>query len=228
MALQQEFRALSVRQESIDARAGVRRTLIGIAGFIALIMGLFVASLIAPGTMSREEYITLGYYPLAQTREIANFSLIDHNGQRFGPDRLQGHWSLLFFGYTYCPDVCPVTLVQINKAVQQLEPDIANSLRVALVSVDPERDTPETLGKYIRVFNDSFTGVTGEFDEVVKLATQLDIAFGKVPGDEPGTYLVNHSGSIVVISPEGRYHGVLKPPHQSEKMASVISALVES
>lgn len=219
---------MSVPQESIDHKAGVRRTLIGIAGFVALIMGLFVASLIAPKTMSREAYITLGYYPLAQTREISNFSLIDHNGQQFGPDRLKGHWSLLFFGYTYCPDVCPVTLVQMNKAVQQLEPEIANRLKVALVSVDPERDTPETLGKYVRVFNDSFTGVTGEFDEVVKLATQLNIAFGKVPGDEPGTYLVDHSGSIVVINPAGRYHGFLKPPHQPERMASVISALVES
>jgi protein SCO1/2 len=219
---------LPIQQESVDAEAGARRTLIGIAAFILLLLGLYVASLTAPRTLSRDEYMTLGYYPLAQTKEISTFSLIDQDEQQFGPERFQGHWSLLFFGYTYCPDVCPVTLVQINKAVQKLDPDIETHLEVALVSVDPERDTPEVLGKYVRVFNDSFTGVTGELDEVVKLATQLNIAFGKAPGDEPGTYQVDHSGSIVVINPEGRYHGFLKPPHQVEKMASVMAALVES
>ena len=219
---------MAVQQESSDTTAGVGRTLIGIAGFIVLIAGLFVASLIAPRTMSPEDYATLGYFPLAQTKEISSFVLIDQDEQQFGPEQLKGHWSLLFFGYTYCPDVCPVTLVQMNKAVKKLEPGILSHLNVALVSVDPERDTPETLGKYVRAFNDSFTGVTGELDEVVKFATQLNIAFGKAPVSEPGTYQVEHSGSIVVINPEGRYHGFLKPPHQVERMASVIGALVES
>jgi protein SCO1/2 len=219
---------LPSQQESIDAKAGARRTLVGVSAFILLLLGLYVASLSAPRTMSREEYNSLGYYPLAETREISNFSLIDHNGQKFGLERLKGRWYLLFFGYTYCPDVCPVTLVQINKALQQLRPEIVAGLKVVLVSVDPDRDTPEVLGNYVKVFNHSFSGVTGEFDEITKFASQLNIAFGKVPGDEQGNYLVEHSGSIVVINPEGRHHGFLKPPHQVDRMASVIGALVES
>jgi len=219
---------LPAPNEAVNAEAGVRRTLLGITAFILLLLGIYVASLTAPRTLSREQYITLGYYPLAQSKEISPFSLIDHGGQRFGVERLKGHWSLLFFGYTYCPDVCPVTLVQINKALQQLDPELVNRLNVVLVSVDPERDTPEALGKYVRVFNDSFAGVTGEVGEISKLATQLNIAFRKAAGDEPRTYLVDHSGSIVVTNPEGRYHGSLKPPHQVDKMASVIGALVES
>ncbi len=219
---------MPLQQESIDANAAARKTLIGIAAFILLLLGIYVASLTAPRTMSREVYNTLGYYPLAQTREISSFNLIDHNGQKFSLERLKGRWFLLFFGYTYCPDVCPVTLVQINEAVQRLEPEIVAGLKVALVSVDPQRDTPEALGQYVRVFNDGFLGVTGELDEVTKFATQLNIAFGIVPGEEPDAYLVEHSGSIVVINPEGRLHGFLKPPHQVDRMASVIGALVES
>ncbi len=175
--------------------------------------------------MSRGDYISLGYYPLSQARDISDFNLIDHRGDRFESQNLKGHWSLLFFGYTYCPDVCPVTLAVMNKAIKLLEPEIASKWQIALVSVDPERDTPEILADYVPAFNKKFIGVTGEFDEIVKLATQLNIAFGKVPGEEPGSYLVDHSASIVVISPDGRYQGFFKPPHQPAKIASVMHAL---
>jgi protein SCO1/2 len=191
-----------------------------------LLLAIYVVSLTAPGAMSREEYNTLGYYPLAQVREISDFNLIDEHGKRFGLERLKGQWSLLFFGYTYCPDVCPVTMVQINRALNQLKPQTLNNLKVALVSVDPERDTLEILDKYVKAFNDSFSGVTGEPDEIKKFAAQLNIAFARGLEEEPGTYLVDHSGSIAVIDPEGRYHGSFRPPHQENRMASVIGALM--
>jgi protein SCO1 len=93
------------------------------------------------------------------------------------------------------------------------------------VSVDPERDTPAVLGQYLASFNPSFKGYTGTFDDVVGLATNVNIAFGKIPGAEPGTYTVDHSSSIVVVNPFGRYAGFIKQPHQAEKISSIISSL---
>jgi protein SCO1/2 len=217
---------LAEQQETIADKSAITRTLLGIAGFIALILGLFVASMLAPKTLSRDAYLTLGYYPLGETREISDFQLTDHTGQAFTRDSLTGQWSLLFFGFTWCPDVCPTTLAKLNKVIRQLEPEVLNNLQVVLVTVDPERDTPEILRPYLETFNSGFKGVTGDFDQIVALATRLNIAFGKVPGDEPGTYTVDHSASIVVINPQARYHGFLKPPHSTENMLEVFRALV--
>lgn len=207
---------------------GIRNTLLGIVGFIAMVLGLFTASLLMPKQLSREDFLTLGYYPLAKTRAVSEFKLQNHKGENFVPDSMKGRWSMLFFGYTSCPDVCPVTLAQLNKMVQQLEPEVSSQLQILLVSVDPERDTLPILNQYIGGFNKDFSAVTGEFDELVKLATQLNVAFGKVPGYEPGTYLVDHSASIVVVDPSGRYHGFLKAPHRPDKMASIARGLVSS
>jgi protein SCO1/2 len=207
-------------------KEGVRRSLLGIAAFIALILGLFAASMIAPKSLSREEFMTLGYFQLEYVREIADFRLLDENSQVFNVEGLRGHWSLLFFGYTHCPDVCPVTLAKLNKTMEKIDAELAAKIRVMLVSVDPERDQPSVLKEYVAAFNPAFRGITGEFDEIVKLAGQVNIAFGKVPGETQGSYLVDHSGSIVVVNPNGYYAGFIKPPHQPEDVATILVALL--
>lgn len=200
--------------------------MLGIAGFIALILGLFAASLIAPKQLSREQLIALGYYPLASYRQVEDFHLLDENGEPFNPQHLLGKWSLLFFGYTHCPDICPVTLAKLNETMSKIDEDTANKVSVILVSVDPERDEPPVLKAYVAAFNQSFKGLSGEFDQVVVLATQLNIAFGKVPSAEPGSYQVDHSASIAVVNPQGQYTGFIRPPHQPEQVATILTALV--
>ena len=212
-------------QEALDQRPGIRNSLLGIGGFIALILGLFVASLIAPKQLSKEEFMGLGYYPLASHRQVAQFNLLDENANQFDQQDLLGNWSLLFFGYTHCPDICPVTLARLNETMRSVEEDLAERVRVILVTVDPERDTPEILKAYVGAFNTSFRGLSGEFDQVVVLATQLNIAFGKVPGTEPGTYQVDHSGSIAVVNPLGQYVGFIKSPVQPENLQVILTAL---
>ena len=201
--------------------SGVRRSLLWIAGFISLILGLFLASHLSPGSLSEEQFRALGYYRFEQPRTIAGFRLLDESGNSVSPESLKGHWSLLFFGFTHCPDVCPTTLSVLNDAVGQLE----NPPDVVMVSVDPERDTPEKLAAYVPQFNPAFHGYTGDFDEIVKFATSVNVAFGKVPGDEPGTYTVDHSASIVVVDPQGRYAGFIKAPHEATRIARIMNGI---
>ena len=94
-----------------------------------------------------------------------------------------------------------------------------------MVSVDPERDLPRRLGDYLTAFNPAFRGYTGAYDEVVKLAVQVNIASARVPGDTPGSYEMDHSASLVLINPEGDYAGFIKAPHQVGRIARVLGSL---
>ncbi len=199
----------------------VRNTLIWICGFIALVMGLFLYSFLAPKQLTEMQYQEMGYFGFPKAREIRPFQLTNQEGASVGLSSLKGGWSLLFFGFTYCPDICPTTLGVLNQAMKKIEKPPS----VVLVSVDPERDTPELLKQYLVGFNPAFHGYTGEFDQIVGLATNVNVAFGKVPGPEPDTYLVDHSASIVVVSPQGEYVGFIKAPHQAEKIATIVNSL---
>jgi len=200
---------------------GVRNSLFWIAGFIALILGLFVASYMTPKSLSKAQFQELGFYRFDAPRQISQFDLIDHSGTRVTNDSLEGRWSLLFFGFTYCPDVCPTTLSVLNEAVRNLE----YPPQVIMVSVDPERDTPSLLADYVPRFNPAFKGYTGEFDEIVSVATELNVAFGKVPGPELGTYSVDHSASIVIMNPLGQYAGFIRAPHNAQNIQRIVSHL---
>ncbi|XOV86236.1 MAG: SCO family protein [Pseudomonadota bacterium] len=201
---------------------GVRNTLVGIAGFIALILGLFFYSFFSTRGLSEEQYAALGFYRFENPRLIEDFSLLDQDGTPVNIDNLKGQWSLLFFGFTFCPDICPTTMGVLARAVEKLDVDP----QVVMVSVDPERDSPAQLKQYVPAFNPAFIGYTGEFDQIVKLATQVNIAFGKVPGPTAGSYLVDHSASIVVINPDGRYAGFIKTPHSEANIATIMQSLM--
>ncbi len=200
---------------------GVRNTLLGIAAFISVSLGLMVANIIVPKPMSDEDAAKLGFYRFDEPRLITAFVMTDHLGEPVGLSNLKGGWSLLFFGFTTCPDVCPTTLSVLNDAMRGLEEPPA----IVMVSVDPDRDTPERLAQYVPAFNPAFIGYTGTFDETVALAQQLNIAFGKVPGDMPGSYLVDHSASLVLIDPKGRYAGFIKAPHNASNIQRIIKGL---
>ena len=202
--------------------AGIRNTLFGLAAFIAAILGLFVASVLMPRPMSAEEAAQIGYYRFDEPRIIKDFKLTDELGATVGLESLKGQWTILFFGFTTCPDVCPTTLSVLAEAVKPFSPAPA----VVMVSVDPDRDTPETLKNYVPSFNAAFRGFTGSFDETVKLAEQVNIAFGKVPGPTPGSYLVDHSASLVLIDPKARYAGFIKAPHTPQKIRKVLQELL--
>ena len=202
-------------------KKGIANTIIGCVAFIAVVMGLTFNRILSPAVMTQEQLNENGLFVYELPRRFSGFALTNQHGEPFTQDWLKGKWSLLFFGYTFCPDICPITLATIRQFEQQLaevDPEAAAAVQVAMISVDPERDTLEKLGEYMSFFGDDYIGATGEYIDIFNFARQVNIAFGYVPQDD-GSYLVNHSGEIILINPEGDFHGFFKVPHNPEQMA---------
>lgn len=160
------------------------------------------------------------YQPLPKSVTIQPFSLYDQNAKTISSDALKGQWSLMFFGYTYCPDVCPTTLGELNRVASKVT---ANDLQVVLLSVDPERDNPKQLKAYIEYFNPKFQAWSGEVDQLNALGRQLHIFFQK-NGEGEG-YLMDHSSQVVLINPKGEYQGFFTAPLNPDEMATYINSL---
>lgn len=166
---------------------------------------------------------------IPETRPMAPFTLTDHRGQPFTETSVQGHWYLLSFGYTHCPDICPTTLAmlaRLNDRLRQQAPDM--DIRTAFVSIDPERDTTQVLADYVPYFNPDFIGVTGAPEEIGKLTGQLGILYERVKsGDSQMGYLMDHSASIILLNPQGEFQALFSAPHQVETMARDLQTLVQ-
>ena len=145
--------------------------------------------------------------------ELPEFELLDQDGKPADRSVFAGQWDLVFFGFTNCPDICPATMTLLGQARRQLETQGQQPLpRVVLVSVDPERDTPEAMGRYIAYFGDGNLGLTGDIAEIRKLTDALGIFFQKAPGDGDA-YGVDHSAVVLVIDPRARLKALFSAPH---------------
>jgi protein SCO1/2 len=196
---------------------GVRLTIVGVLAFILVIVAGFVYRIQQPRILTVSEMRANGLYLLDTPRELGDFALVTHRGEPFVPASLEGHWSLVFFGFTHCPDICPTTMAFLDRLAGELEGTEAADTAVFMVSVDPARDTPEQLASYVPYFNADFTGVTGEFLDLFNFATKLNSPFRKVPG-QGEDYVVDHSANVVLINPRGDYHGFFKAPLDLAKM----------
>lgn len=198
-------------------RRGIKRTVALVLCFVALVVASFVYTTVKPRVLSREELGINGAIVFERPRDIGEFALVDDTGQPFTPASLRGKWSLLFFGYTYCPDICPTTMVSLNQFYGKLKPELVADTQIVMVSVDPARDDTAKLNQYVRYFNSQFRGVTGEFLALQKFATALNIPFAKVPGGGEN-YQIDHSGSIALIDPAGHYVGFFKAPQDVDRL----------
>ena len=150
--------------------------------------------------------------------------LTDHTGKPRHLDDFRGKAVVLFFGFTHCPDVCPTTLVEVSNALKSLGPD-AERVQVLFVTVDPERDTPEALGKYVTAFDPRFLGLRGDLAATQRAAKEFKVYFEKRKSGD--SYSVDHSGQSYVIDPQGRLRLLVRPDRIGEDLAADLRTLLK-
>lgn len=139
---------------------------------------------------------------LQGTNTAHDFSLVDENGEHVNLSDFRGKPVLLYFGYTFCPDVCPTTMAELGRMMRELG-DQAEDVQVVMISVDPGRDTPERLAEYVRYFHPDFIGLTGTEEEVSQAATPLGIYYAKQEVEGASGYLMDHTATVLMIDKDG-------------------------
>lgn len=211
----------------MNSKTGVRVTIVGLLGFILLVVYGFTWRMSQPVIMSKEELQINGAIVLDKPRIFSDFELEDHRGELFNNERFQGVWSIVFFGFTHCPDICPTTLAMLNDTYSKLKDSEKELLQVVMISLDPERDTVEKLAEYVPYFNPEFTGVTGNKHLIRRLTAELNVAYNQVPLSDDD-YTVDHSTQLILINPMGHYHGFFKAPHTEITMRSTWRSIAGS
>jgi len=150
-------------------------------------------------------------------KQIHDFNILDHRGEKFGIERTKGKWSFIFFGYTHCPDICPITMSVMSDVYQKLR-DKYEDTQIIFVSVDPDRDTTEKLAQYVTYFNEDFIGLGGDTEKVNSLTKQIGVAYYLNKQEQEEAYLVDHSASIFLFDPKARLIGKISAPHESGKI----------
>jgi len=158
---------------------------------------------------------------LPDPKPLAAFALADDKNQIFDLARLKGRWSFVFFGFTHCPDVCPTTLAVLARAHASIAKSTvgAKDVQFVFVSVDPNRDTASTLKQYVRYFDTSFLGVTGDDAQIAKLAGQLDAKYQVMITPGVDNYPVYHTTAVFLVDPRARYRAMFTPPHDAEAIS---------
>jgi protein SCO1 len=172
--------------------------------------------LVIAGTLSgaawyadRKNNLTEAVVVYPEPRTLMPFTLTDADGQPFTEQNLLGHWSLVFVGYTHCPDICPTTLSDLARISPELT-RLSDKVQLVFVSADPARDTPERLKAYTAYFNPDFVAVTAEHERLTPAVQQLGLIYGIFERDE-ADYLVDHSASIALVNPKGQLHASFRP-----------------
>lgn len=159
--------------------------------------------------------------------KIGQFSLDRANGEHFSELDLENHWTLLFFGFVNCPDVCPTTMSLLNQVYENLRatPALFDNLQIVFVSVDPERDEPETLRSYVEYFNPKFIGVTAPDSRLKAFAKQFGVLYVKINSSDGQAYSMDHSASILMVSPDLRFVGIFSQPHDTADITDRIKGI---
>lgn len=157
---------------------------------------------------------------LPEGRALASFTVLDHDNQAFSNEDLLGRWHLVSYGFTTCPDICPTTLVQIDKVIEKLGRDRANDLRVLFYSIDHRRDTVSQMAGYVPYFNPAFIGLTHKddpenphlpFEQSLGMMSQLSPILDESGVPDPVNYSVSHGVTLFLLNPEGKLQAIFEP-----------------
>ena len=172
---------------------------------------------------------------------VPSFNLVDQHNATMTPARMQGKWTLLFFGYTHCPDYCPTTLSALNAALRRLRtdnPKLDGRIQVLFVSLDPFRDTPAVLADYVAFFNPGFIGATGKAAELKRFTTLLGVNYGYqnavtgmpaggIKHRPEGDYALDHSANFFVFDDHARLVTWVEPPHTVTRVTEQLRIILQ-
>ncbi len=192
----------------------------------AFFLMLAATSLFLGGCFSAPEVPSVATV-LPAPAPLAEFSMVDQDGNAFDRDSFRGRWSMVFFGFTHCPDICPVTLQQLSvvrRRMAEADPD-AVLPDIVFVSVDPGRDTVATISQYVQAFGEDVIGVRGDPAELEKLTRTFGIYFevNEAAGDD---YTVAHSAAIVIVDDNAEFHAVFSAPHNVDALVHDMSLII--
>ncbi|GBC88591.1 SCO1 protein [bacterium HR13] len=193
---------------------------------LALFITWLALLIFAPSCQKKHEF-----YGFVYDQPAYDFKLTDQEGRQVSLSDYtrQGKIVVIFFGYTHCPDVCPTALTTLASMMKNLKEDERNKVQVLFISVDPERDTPSVLKAYVPFFYPTFVGLTGSQDEIKKVAKEYKVFYRKVKGESAAGYLIDHTATIYVVTPDMKIKLLYTPTKQSpEKMAKDIEYLLKS
>lgn len=210
-----------------------RQSLVLLVVLAAALLGAWAALRVLPATPPAQSAAPSirGATVLPHPRVLPAFALQQSDGTTLTAEELRGRWTVLFLGFTHCPDICPTTLAQLASAQKQWAalPD-ATRPRVLLVSADPERDSPELLGRYAHGFHPDTLAATAPVPQLEAFVRSLSLVFMKVPGSsgDPADYTVDHSATLVLLDPQARMAGVVQPPFGIQALAEDLAALTQA
>ena len=193
----------------------VRKNILLIVIFIFTVLALFINKLTTPRVLSSNELLINGLFLYEKPKEISDFSFYTANGVEFKKADLKGKWTLMYFGFTKCGDECPTTMYQMSKLIKVLrEKDFPlEDKQWVLVSIDPERDSPDDIDKYAKGFDQDFIGVVNARPMLLSLATQLSVNNVMPSGNAMDhSHLDNHVNNIILLNPDGEFAGIFRPP----------------
>ena len=153
------------------------------------------------------------------------FALTDQDGRTVTSDSLKGKPTLIYFGFTYCPDVCPTSLLLMETAIEKLGPDAAKKVNLVFITIDPERDTPQLLKGYVENFGPTFIGLTGTPQQIADVARAYRVYYQKVPSKDGGPYLMDHSSIVYLLDRNGRFVTHFTHEAKAEAIAAGVQRL---
>ncbi len=193
--------------------------------------GILAVALVVAGSLGggiwyadRNNSLTEAVVLYPTPRPLEAFELTDANGQPFTGQNLLGHWSLVFVGYTHCPDICPTTLSDLARVYPELT-RLSDKVQVVFISADPARDTPERLKAYTGYFNSDFVAATAVHEQLTPAVQQLGLIYGIFERDQ-ANYLVDHSASIALVNPAGQLHASFRPGFDEQNPVPLVDGAV--
>ena len=207
----------------------IKNNILLIVIFMITVVGLFINKLTTPRILSVNELLANGLYLFESPKEISDFSFYSADKTEFTKYDLIGKWTLMYFGFTRCPDECPTTMYQMSKLIKVLrEKEFPlEDKQWVLVSIDPERDTPEVIDKYAKGFDENFIGVVNIRPMLINLATQLSVN-NVMPNDDltDHSHLDNHVNNIILLNPAGEFAGIFRPPFDVSRLSLTYQSVV--